>query len=82
MAKSLFAGSDADRRNWPMSSGDMPKKARRVRFDVAVSADTLEAIDNYRFATRAPNRVEAVRRLLRAGLSAEPPDSVSIPQDR
>jgi len=46
----------------------IPKKVRRTRFDITVSADTLEAIDDYRFATRAPNRVEAVRRLLRASL--------------
>jgi hypothetical protein len=60
----------------------MPKKARRTRFDITVSADTLAAIDDYRFATHAPNRAEAVRRLLKAGLSAEPPDSVSTRQDR
>jgi hypothetical protein len=52
-----------------MSNGVMPKNARRVRFDVTVSADTLEATDDYRFATRAPDRLEAVRRLLRAGLT-------------
>jgi metal-responsive CopG/Arc/MetJ family transcriptional regulator len=46
----------------------IPKKVRRTRFDIMVSDDTLAAIDDYRFATRAPNRVEAVRRLLKAGL--------------
>jgi hypothetical protein len=65
-----------------MSRGVKLKKARRVRFDITVSSDTLEAIDDYRFATRAPNRVEAVRRLLRAGLTAQPRDSVSADKDR
>jgi hypothetical protein len=52
-----------------MSNGGRPKKARRTRFDITVSADTLAAIDDYRFATHAPNRAEAIRRLLKVGQS-------------
>jgi hypothetical protein len=48
-----------------------PKKDRRVHIEV--SEATLAAIDDYRFATRAPNRSEAVRRLLKIGQAARPP---------
>jgi hypothetical protein len=52
-----------------VSNSAMPLKLRRTRFDITVSADTLTAVDDFRFATRAPNRAQAVRRLLKAGLS-------------
>jgi hypothetical protein len=65
-----------------MPGGDVPKEARRTRFDITVAAETLAAIDDYRFAARAPNRAEALRRLLKAGLSAQPPDSVSTATDK
>jgi hypothetical protein len=55
-----------------MPGGGVPKQARRTRFDITVSAETLAAIDDYRFATRAPSRAEAVRRLLKVGLTGRP----------
>jgi hypothetical protein len=45
--------------------GEQPKKDRRIRLVIMLSATTLAAVDDYRFATRAPNRAEAVRRLLK-----------------
>jgi hypothetical protein len=53
--------------------GEQPKKDRRVRLQIVLSATTLAAVDDYRFATRAPNRAEAVRRLLKMGLAARFP---------
>jgi hypothetical protein len=51
--------------------GEQPKKDRRVCLEV--SEATLAAVDDYRFATRAPNRAEAVRRLVKIGQAARPP---------
>ena len=53
--------------------GEQPKKDRRVRHVIMLSATTLAAVDDYRFATRAPNRAEAVRRLLKIGQAAQLP---------
>jgi hypothetical protein len=53
--------------------GEQLKKDRRVRLQIVLSATTLAAVDDYRFATRAPNRVEAVRRLLKIGQAARSP---------
>lgn len=52
--------------------GEQPKKGRRVRLEIMLSATTLAAVDDYRFATRAPNRAEAVRRLLKISQAARP----------
>jgi hypothetical protein len=55
-----------------MAKRDQSKKARRTRLEISVSEATLDAIDDYRFATRAPNLSEAVRRLLKIGQAAGP----------
>jgi hypothetical protein len=55
-----------------MPSGDLPKKPRQVRLQVAVSDAILDAIEDYRFATRQPNRAEAIRQLLKVGQAAQP----------
>jgi len=55
-----------------MTTGQQSKKPRRTRLEISVSEATLEAIDDYRFATRAPNMSEAVRRLLKIGQAAGP----------
>jgi hypothetical protein len=60
----------------------MPKKVRRKRFDIQVSEDTVAAIDDYRFTTRAPSRAEAVRRLLKMGQAAQRPDGDHTARDR
>jgi hypothetical protein len=56
-----------------MPSGDLPKPARRVRLEISVSDDIIAAIDDYRFATRKPNRAEAVRQLLEIGRASHLP---------
>jgi hypothetical protein len=52
---------------------ELPKKPRLVRLQVDLSAATIAAIDDYRFATRTANRSEAVRQLLKIGQAARPP---------
>ena len=52
---------------------ELPKKPRLVRIQVSLSEAILEAIDDYRFATRKANRSEAVRQLLKIGKAARPP---------
>ena len=53
--------------------GEQSKKGRQVRLQVSLPDDVLEAIDDYLFTTRKPNRSEAVRQLLKVGLAAQPP---------
>lgn len=53
--------------------GGTTKKDRRVRLQITLSEATLAAVDDYRFATRAPNRAEAVRQLLKIGRTAPSP---------
>jgi hypothetical protein len=65
-----------------MSDSDMAKKPRLVRLHVELPDAILAAIDDFRFATRARSRSEAIRYLLNVGQSAQPPDSVSTAQDR
>jgi len=48
------------------------KKDRWVRLQISLSATTLAAIDDYRLASRAPNRAGAVRHLLKRGQVAQP----------
>lgn len=43
-----------------------------VRLPLSVTKTEAEAIDAWRYANRVPNRTEALRRLLRLGLEAEP----------
>ena len=57
--------------------GEQLKKDRRVRLQIVLSATTLAAVDDYRFATRAPNRAEAVRRLIKIGQAARSPGEQS-----
>ena len=56
-----------------MPNKHTPKNARQVRLEVTLSEAIMAAIDDYRFATRAPNRSEAARRLLKIGQAARPP---------
>ena len=60
-------------KGWAMSDNDLPEKVRKVRLQVLLSGEIVEAIDDYRFAIRAPNRSEAVRQLLNVGQAASPP---------
>ena len=48
------------------------EKTRQVRLQVSLPETILAAVENYRFATRAPNRAEAIRRLLKLGQTAMP----------
>ena len=48
------------------------KKIRQVRLQIVLPETILAAVDDYRFATRAPNRAEAIRRLLKLGQTATP----------
>ena len=54
------------------SMGYQSKKVRPVRLEVSLPETILAAVDDYRFATRAPNRAEAIRRLLKLGQAATP----------
>jgi metal-responsive CopG/Arc/MetJ family transcriptional regulator len=58
-----------------MQNGDTSNKARRVRLQVQLSDAVVAAIDDYRFATRATSRSEAVRQLLKKGQAARPPSA-------
>jgi hypothetical protein len=48
------------------------KILRQVRLQVSLPETIIAAVDDYRFATRAPNRAEAIRRLLKIGQVATP----------
>jgi hypothetical protein len=52
--------------------GYQSKKIRPVRLEVSLPETILAGVDDYRFATRAPNRAEAIRRLLKVGQAATP----------
>jgi metal-responsive CopG/Arc/MetJ family transcriptional regulator len=56
-----------------MPAGDQPTKDRQIRLQVSVPEEIVEAIDEYRFATRTPSRAEAVRQLLKRGQDASLP---------
>ena len=56
----------------------MPKSARAktvekrlTRLQVMLSAEELEALDNFRFEKRMPSRASAIREILRRGLGAD-----------
>jgi hypothetical protein len=73
-ARLLFAESDtAFIEGDVMPVGDVIKKSRQVRLHVSLPEAIIEAIDDYRFATRKRNRSEAVRQLLKLGQTAPPP---------
>jgi hypothetical protein len=44
---------------------------RAERLQIMLTAEELEALDNWRFAKRMPSRAAAIRELLKRGLSAE-----------
>ena len=44
---------------------------RPERLQIMLSAEELEAVENWRFERRMPSRAAAVRELLRRGLAAE-----------
>jgi hypothetical protein len=78
-ARFLFAGSETasleQRRNARLRCAQ--EKSRQVRLQVSLTEALIEAIDDYRFAIRAPNRSEAARQLLKVGLAARPPEEQS-----
>jgi hypothetical protein len=49
----------------------MSELARGERLQIMLSAEELEALDNWRFEKRMPSRASAVRELLKRGLLAE-----------
>lgn len=49
----------------------MTELTRGERLQIMLTADELEALDNWRFAKRMPSRASAVRELLKRGLAAE-----------
>ena len=44
---------------------------RGERLQIMLTAKELEALDNWRFATRMPSRASAIRELLKRGLAAQ-----------
>lgn len=44
---------------------------RGERLQIMLTAEELEALDNWRFAKRMPSRASAVREILKRGLSSE-----------
>ncbi|MEP6830776.1 MAG: hypothetical protein ABI963_10585 [Rhizomicrobium sp.] len=44
---------------------------RGERLQIMLTAEELEALDNWRFAKRMPSRASAVRELLKRGLAVE-----------
>ena len=44
---------------------------RGERLQIMLTAEELEALDNWRFARRMPSRASAIRELLKRGLAAE-----------
>ncbi|MDW6024582.1 hypothetical protein SAZ10_22765 [Mesorhizobium sp. BAC0120] len=44
---------------------------RPERLQIMLSADELQAVENWRFSRHMPSRAAAVRELLRRGLAAE-----------
>lgn len=44
---------------------------RGERLQIMLTAEELEALDTWRFATRMPSRAAAIRELLKRGLAAE-----------
>jgi hypothetical protein len=44
---------------------------RPERLQIMLSADELQAVENWRFSRRMPSRAAAIRELLRRGLAAE-----------
>ena len=49
----------------------MAELERPERLQIMLSADELQALENWRFERRMPSRAAAVRELLRRGLASE-----------
>ncbi len=49
----------------------MSELERPQRLQVMLSAEELEAVENWRYDRRMPSRAAAIRELLRRGLTAE-----------
>ena len=49
----------------------MSDLTRGERLQIMLTAQELEALDNWRFARRMPSRASAIRELLKRGLAAE-----------
>ncbi len=49
----------------------MAEITRGERLQIMLTAKELEALDNWRFATRMPSRAAAIRELLKRGLAAQ-----------
>jgi hypothetical protein len=49
----------------------MAGPSRGERLQIMLTAEELEALDNWRFSARMPSRAAAVRELLRRGLASE-----------
>jgi hypothetical protein len=49
----------------------MSDLTRGERLQIMLTAQELEALDNWRFAKRMPSRASAVRELLKRGLASE-----------
>jgi hypothetical protein len=49
----------------------MTDLTRGERLQIMLTAQELEALDNWRFAKRMPSRASAVRELLKRGLASE-----------
>jgi len=49
----------------------MTEETRGERLQIMLTLDELQALDNWRFATRMPSRAAAIRELLKRGLAAE-----------
>ena len=49
----------------------MPDLERPERLQIMLSAEELEALENWRFDKRMPSRAAAVRELLRRGLASD-----------
>jgi len=49
----------------------MSELERAERLQIMLSAEELQAVEDWRFAKRMPSRAAAVRELLRRGLAAE-----------
>ena len=49
----------------------MSDLTRGERLQIMLTAQELEALDNWRFTKRMPSRASAVRELLKRGLAAE-----------
>jgi hypothetical protein len=57
--------------NFSIGDFAMTDLMRGERLQIMLTAEELEALDNWRFSKRMPSRAAAVRELLKRGLAAE-----------